>query len=468
MGRQASAATIEKSTSAHVPKGNAFRRSMPFLCIGSMLVAGPSLGQAQQSLPLGSAEFSSPRLMSTEADPRSIVEAYLAQADTMAAIEVLQEISGDTWSDSLLDALVFPDDIPATPQRHAGHLAQLGTRIDIGRIPFDDDGIWTTSAQASWSRNLRVSGFDNLLIVALRAHGITSDEQTYLGLEPRLGWSFLGSRLGASAEAWFLLGSEIEPDAGFGSDIRFQMHPAMWLGAGFDLSLESNQEASLAVGTDRRSDNWVLGASSRLGWIRMIAPEPTGFRATKVDSLVILNRIDEDLPLDGAWDRGTFLSSYDFPQSIRNSSYDFEKIDPDRLRLRSNLVALRRIRGFRIGPSLDLDLRASTRRERWMPHARSTWAKGSSFAQIRGTSKVYAVAGDGSFLTGREARSLIDSYFACMRITPALRGTWASRSNLWRAEVVTAWNSVVATDPGHPLEDPVKGLELRSSVQHQW
>lgn len=467
MGR-ASAATDEKSTSDHVPEGHAFRLAMPLFCIGSMFVAGPSHGQAQQSLPLGSEELASPRLMSTETDPRTIVESYLAQEDTVSAIEFLQDVSGSPWSDSLLDALVFPDDTPAKPRPRNRLLEQLATRIDIGHIPFDGDGIWTSSAQASWGRDLRVSGFDNLFVVALRAHGISSDEQTYLGLEPRLGWSFLGSRVGASTEAWLLLGSEIESDAGVGSDIRYRMFPKMWLGVGIDLSLESTQEVSIAVGTDRRTDDWVLGASAHLGWIGMIAPEPTGFRAMVVDSLLILPHVDEDIPMDGAWNHGEFLSSIDFPAAVGRSDYDLEKIDPDRVRLRSQLVALRKFGGFRVGPSVDLDLRTSTDREQWLPHGRETWAQGTSFAQIRETNEVYAIAGDGDFLTGRQGRTLVDAFYACMRLAPALRGSWNSKGNVWRADLMTAWNTVVATDPGHPLEDPVDGFEFRSSVQHHW
>lgn len=404
-------------------------------------------------------------------DARSAIEMLLSDGDTLEAIERLQDLAGSGWTDSLLDVLVLPDELPRPHPRAAARRWHPALRIDAGRIPSStiDAGFWSTSVQASAGRGFAFGGIDQWIALGLRSHGLQADDQTYAGLEPRIGWSSNGRRIETTADAWALAGPDLDADAGFGSDLRFLATRELWLGAGFDLSLESTQEAAIGAGFDRHRGSWTWSGSLNLGWIRMIAPANFSPQAMEIDSIVVNRRFDDgSLGVIGGWNGADLLSQTELPESLALSRYALESFDRDRSRLRARIALIRTMGRFRLGPATELDLRTSTRSERWMPNARETWSETTSFLRLRGRTDAYAIAGSGDLLTARDAGEIIEAWYACARVSPALRGDWSTPDHLWQLEFLAAWNLVATTDRGHPLEDDQEGLSARASMQRRW
>jgi hypothetical protein len=66
------------------------------------------------------------------------------------------------------------------------------------------------------------------------------------------------------------------------------------------------------------------------------------------------------------------------------------------------------------------------------------------------------------------APALVEAMYLSARLSPGMRSLWCSRDLAWQIEGAALWNVVMASDPGHPLEDTREGLELRLGVGRIW
>lgn len=469
MGRPTNAATtrIGRRRSA------AFSQLTRLPAPASLLLAGvfafsPSASAAP---PPDSAIPSSPTPSDTAAspDPQAEISSFLAAGDTLDALDLLYDHAGQEWADSLLDLVVLPSDaqdtIPSAPPRKAHH--RILTRFSFRRIPSAvNDKFWSSSATAAWLLPLSPrAGIEHTLVPSVRIHDIESEQESFRALEPHLSWSGKRGIHRASVDLWGLVGTSND----IGLDARWESRPLAWgwIEAEASASLDAEQQAGLGIGADGERGAWTWDASVGAGWLRPIEPAAYSARMLDVDSLAI-GKDRNGLPtlLNTSMD-GRDMSADQVRTALANDGDEIESIDPDRLYVRAHLLALHGL-AFRYGPGFDLEGRASTGSERWMPHLRDTWTSGTPFLRERWNGRVVSIGNGATHPSANPSRSLIEATYVCIRMTPSLNGTWTSRDGAWEIDALAAWNHVVASDPGHPLEDDRQGFEARLAFQKRW
>lgn len=432
------------------------------LCLTASVQAGQTSSRADE-IGEESAPIAFPGMK-----PRTRIDLLLAQGDTIAAIEILQDNGGSGWSDSLLDLLVLPEPfpVPKVPPPPSTR-NELDTRLQLGMIPDGDDRNWLGIGRVEWKRITSqgkvVRGFGcGLDILGYRAPGLG-----YLGIEPDLEGIYRAGRFHASSRGWARFGSRYDPDAGLDVELFHLATPSFLTGFVLALSLESTQEASVAVAKELRTGPVSWNASMLAGWMRMIPPSAHGYHAMEVDSVAFFRSKNGVEFVEDAWSGGTRYGFQVLSDLVDRSGWDIESVDPDRLRLRTRIQAMLG-RRLQWGPTFDADLRSSIGEERWLPDARSTWAPGTSFLRIRGTSRVEAYAGRDSSMVVVHASPLVEAVYLTARLSPGMRSLWCTRDLAWQLEGMAFWNIVLASDPGHPLEDAREGLELRLGIGRAW
>jgi len=425
--------------------------------------------QAGQANPRAAEIHGNPAPISfPDMEPRTRIDLLLAQGDTVAAIEILQDNSGSGWSDSLLDLLVLPEPFPVPKAPPAPSTRnELGTRLQFGMIPDGADRNWLGIGRVEWSRTTSrgevVRGFG----CGLGILGYRTPDTEYLGIEPTLEGMYRVGRLHASTRGWARFGNQYDPDAGLDIEFLHLVTPSLLAGFVLDLTLESTQEASAVVAKELRTGPVSWTATMLAGWMRMIPLSAHGYHAMEVDSVAFFRTRNGVEFVEEAWSEGTRYGYQVLSDHVDQSSWDIEAVDPDRLRLRTRIQALLG-RRLQWGPTLDADLRSSIGEERWLPDARSTWAPGTSFLRIRGTSRVEAYGGKHDSMVVIHAPALVEAMYLSARLSPGMRSLWCSRDLAWQIEGAALWNFVMASDPGHPLEDTRDGLELRLGVGRIW
>lgn len=402
-------------------------------------------------------------------EPRTRIDLLLAEGDTLAAIEILQDNSGLGWSDSLLDLLVLPEPFPVpeipvpTSTRD-----EFGVRFQFGMIPDEDDRNWLGVGRVGWSRIASRGDVSRGWGCGLGILGFRTPGVDYLGIEPALEGMYRVGRFQASAQGWARFGNEYGTDAGLDAELLHLTKPSFLTGIVLGLALETSQEASLVAIREHRTGPVSWTASMLAGWVRMTPPSSHGYHAMEVDSVKFFREREGQEFVDEAWSGGVRYTYQVLSDVVDRSDWDIESVDPNRLRLRTRLQAMLGNPRLRWGPTFDADLRTSLGEERWLPRARSTWAPGTSFLRMRGTSRVEAYVGKRDSMVAFHAEPLIEAVYLSARLSPGVRSLWSTRDRAWQVEGLAFWNVVLASDAGHPLEDSRRGLELRAGVGRVW
>ena len=470
MGRHTSAAT----TSSSRRRSSAYTTLTSLPTSTSVLLAGVFLFSssafaapqpAPESPPSSSAPLDTASAAATR-DPHATISDLLASGDTLEAVDLLYENAGSDWADSLLDLVVLPADDPSPATTSGKPRPRILTRLAFRRVPSTaHDGFWASSAMAAWFLPaFWRAGIENALVPSVRIHDIESDLESYRALEPRLSWNGQRGIHRASLDLWGLVGTS--NDAGL--DATWESSPFAWgwMETEASLSLEAEQEAGLGIGSDGEKGAWSWTASIRTGWVRMIEPSAYSARMLEVDQIDTASRNGLPSLMNAILD-GRNLNAEQTRAALASDGEEIESIDPDRLFVRAHLRALRGT-VFRYGPGLDLEGRASTGSERWMPHLRERWASGTQFLRERGSGDVYALGSGSKRPSVNPTRPLVEATYVCVRVVPSLNGVWTSRDRTWDIDAFAAWNQVAASDPGHPLEDDRQGFEARLAFQRRW
>lgn len=428
-----------------------------------MAVAGQNI-----SSPIPVSEHPAP-LDDFAVEPQTRVNLLLAQGDTLAAIDILHDNCGNGWSDSLLDLLVLPDLVPvAKRSRNATTKNEFRLRLDLGMIPDDSNLTWFGITRVDWSRYTSRNDFHAEWGCGLNVLGLHAPTLDYAGLEPTLDGTLRSGRAQVSTQAWMRFGNLLGSDAGLDAELLYLASPSDLAGVVLSLSLESTQEASLVASTERRTGPVAWTTSIFAGWIRMIPPPPHGFHAMEFDSVAISQATNGSYYVDDAWSGGTRYNYRNLAGHVDNSNWDIESLELDRLRLRTRIQAMLGKRDLQYGPTIDAQFRSSLNPERWLPDARSTWAPGTSFLRVRGTSRVEAYGGRGDSMLTIRTPPLIEAVYFSTLLSPGFRCVLRAPGDVWQVEGKAIWNIALASDKGHPFAETRKGAELRASLQQIW
>lgn len=458
MGRHANAArtrdTVPRSTSARSHFPFPPTRTAPLgvlaFCLGVAVVHAADPTRRIDIAPDPDPQAFRPR-----------VESFLAQGDTLEALELLQDRSpagDDDWADSLLDLLVLPG--PASAPSRSKWRTSWISRIDGGTIGSHGAArLWTTSAQTDNILGFEAWGANQTLRTGLRLHGLTSRYLDVAGLEPHVSWSLRRGSLDLGVRGWALWTNELGNDLGIDLQERTRWRPDWWAGPHASLSARGEQRADLGVGTDRAWGDWSLSGTVRAGWVRMVRPGRDTSRILDVDSI----RFDGSY-LDWTTRAGdTIIPTSD---KISKDGRPVERIDPNRLTAIAQVLALwGRTPFLSVGPGLDAEFRSTTTSDRWLTDLRREWPSGTSFLMRTGDpSRVFAVHDN----RPTAAEPWHRSFFQTLLLTPTLNGSWRSRSRTWNCDGMVGWNLAFASAAGHPLAEDREGLEARLASEYRW
>lgn len=390
---------------------------------------------------------------------RPRVEAFLQKGDTLGALDLLQDPAErretNDWADSLLDALVLPEDTP--PKSFRTRSAWV-VRLDGGFLSSRPSS-GTTSGTLTTDRILRIQGdrLSQSLRGGVRWHALRGDILSTTGIEPHATWSAQAGSFAGTVRGWALWTQELGNNAGFDMGLRAQVRPSWWTGAEAAFSLEATRSALVGVGVERRAGPWILSGSLRTGWMRLIPLDPETSKLIPIDSI----RVGLPLVGEGLLDLETAMSTPGEP---------VESTIPDRWILTTRAKALRSFGDFQAGVEFLFEGLRSMRSERWLPDSRSTFLSGTpillpkdqpgqAFAMVPRKSAGFALV---------PVEAIRKGHLVSILSAPTLHGAWRPRGRAWSLEGLVAWNLPYTSQPGHPLADHREGPEARLGSEVRW
>lgn len=408
---------------------------------------------AQDLRPDGDATSPLPTLL------RPRVESLLRDGDTLGALDLLQDpserLETNDWADSLLDALVLPEDSP--PRSHRFRSAWVA-RLDGGFLASRSSS-GTSSATLLTDRVVRIQGdrLSQSLRGGVRWHAVHGEFLSATGIEPQASWSAQAGLFAGTLRGWALWTRELGNDAGFDLAVRTQVRPSWWTGAEAAFSLAAHRSALVGIGAERRAGAWNLSGSLRTGWKRLIPLDPERSRSIPIDSL------PDGLPFKD----GTILD----PQAAESLPGEpIESTTPDRWVLATRCQALRTFGDFQAGLEIVFEGLRSWRSERWLPDSRTAFVSGSPIL-MPGDQPGRAYALEPNQRSGFDlipVEAIRNGHLVSILSTPTLHGAWRPRGRAWSLEGLVAWNLPYASQPGHPLADDREGPEARLGSEVRW
>lgn len=390
---------------------------------------------------------------------RPRVESLLREGDTLGALDLLQDPaerreSGD-WADSLLDALVLPEDAPPKPFRTRSAWV---VRLDGGFLSTRSSS-GTSSGTLTTDGVVRIPGdrVSQSFRGGVRWHALRGEVLSTTGIEPQATWSAQAGSLAGTVRGWALWTQELGNNAGFDMGFRTQVRPSWWTGAEAAFSLAANRSALFGVGVERRAGPWSLSGSLRAGWMRLVPLDPETSKSIRIDSLT-----------GGmAWSEGQLL---DLEATESLPGEPIESITPHRWILATRCQALRTFGDFQAGLGIVAEGLRSWRSERWLPDSRTTFVSGTPILspenQPGRTFALKQKVGSGFDLVPVEA--IRQGHLVAILSTPTLHGAWRPRGRAWSLEGLVAWNLPYASQPGHPLAEDREGPEARLGSEVRW